>query len=107
MTRRGRGRGNEETPQGRAVKARQRRAVLALLAVTGAALLGVFAWRRLLPPPSVVPAVPEVARATRAGRPVIFVGLDGADWQLLDRYIGMGVMPNLAALVQSGSAGEL
>jgi len=33
---------------------------------------------------------------------VLFVGLDGADWQLLDRYAGEGVMPNLAALVRPG-----
>ena len=35
-------------------------------------------------------------------RSVIFVGLDGADWQLLDRYMGDGTMPNLSALVRTG-----
>ena len=30
-------------------------------------------------------------------RPVIFLGLDAADWSLLDDYIARGVMPNLAA----------
>jgi tetratricopeptide (TPR) repeat protein len=33
---------------------------------------------------------------------VILLGLDGADWQLLDRYCADGTMPNLAALVRDG-----
>ncbi len=33
---------------------------------------------------------------------VLFLGLDGADWQLLDRYCADGTMPNLAALVRGG-----
>ena len=40
-------------------------------------------------------------------RPVIFVGLDGADWQLLDDYIARGSMPNLARLVHEGTSGIL
>ena len=31
---------------------------------------------------------------------VIFVGLDGGDWELLDRYAGDGTMPNLGRLVR-------
>ncbi len=42
-----------------------------------------------------------------AGHPVIFIGLDGADWDLLDGYVADGVMPNLAALVREGRAGVL
>lgn len=38
---------------------------------------------------------------------MIFVGLDGADWQLLDEYIGDGTMPVLASLQREGAAGEL
>jgi tetratricopeptide (TPR) repeat protein len=38
---------------------------------------------------------------------VIFVGLDGADWQLLDEYIADGTMPNLARLVHEGQRGPL
>ncbi|MBV8201365.1 MAG: hypothetical protein JOZ15_12145, partial [Acidobacteria bacterium] len=30
------------------------------------------------------PAAPELARSSRGGRQVLFVGLDGGDWQLLD-----------------------
>ncbi|HEX7180501.1 MAG TPA: alkaline phosphatase family protein, partial [Thermoanaerobaculia bacterium] len=41
------------------------------------------------------------------GRPVIFLGLDGADWQLLDGYIAAGRMPNLARLVKEGQPGVL
>src|SRR3954470_14517165 len=38
---------------------------------------------------------------------VIFVGLDGADWQLLDRLTADGTMPNLAALERDGARGPL
>jgi tetratricopeptide (TPR) repeat protein len=51
--------------------------------------------------------VPEIAQAARAGRPVVFVGLDGADWELLDEYAASGVMPNLARLVRQGRTGVL
>jgi len=63
-----------------------------------------------LPEPRSKPAVgtvPEVVRAAAPGRPVIFVGLDGADWELLDRYMAGGVMPNLRALVSEGTGGTL
>ena len=43
----------------------------------------------------------------RPGRPVLFVGWDGADWQLLDLYLKDGAMPNLAALVREGRSGVL
>src|SRR6266576_1511639 len=33
---------------------------------------------------------------------IIFIGLDGADWQLLDRYMADGTMPNLARIVAAG-----
>jgi Flp pilus assembly protein TadD len=51
--------------------------------------------------------VPALAERTGEGRPVIFVGLDGADWQLLDGYMARGVMPHLAALARDGRAGVL
>ncbi len=38
---------------------------------------------------------------------VIVVGLDAADWQLLDGYCADGTMPNLAALVREGRSGVL
>ncbi len=66
---------------------------------------------------TVRPRVPESALATlpvadiaaRAvdAKPVIFIGLDGADWQLLDHYMRAGAMPNLESLVREGTAGDL
>ncbi len=47
------------------------------------------------------------ADAGRVQRSVIFVGLDGADWQLLDEYLERGLMPNLARLVGEGHGGVL
>jgi tetratricopeptide (TPR) repeat protein len=51
--------------------------------------------------------VPEITRAVREAHPVIFVGLDGADWELLDDYMASGVMPNLAALARQGRTAAL
>lgn len=53
------------------------------------------------------PPTPEVVQAARAAHPVIFVGLDGADWELLDDFMASGVMPNLAALAKGGRTGTL
>ena len=52
-------------------------------------------------------AVNDLARQSHAARPVIFLGLDGADWQLLDEYTANGSMPHLAGLVERGSGGVL
>jgi Tfp pilus assembly protein PilF len=50
----------------------------------------------------------ETKQPPAAGRrPVIFVGLDGADWQLLDDYVSDGSMPVLASLEREGAAGSL
>jgi tetratricopeptide (TPR) repeat protein len=57
--------------------------------------------------PGEPPVVPEIARAARDGRPVLFLGLDGADWELLDAYTREGWMPNLAALAREGRTGVL
>ena len=38
---------------------------------------------------------------------VIVVGLDAADWQLLDAYCADGTMPNLARLAREGRSGTL
>jgi Flp pilus assembly protein TadD len=72
------------------MKNRQR--ALGLLAVSAVAVgLAVYAVRAR------GPAVPRV----------IVVGLDGADWQLLDAYVARGVMPELARLAGEGRTGEL
>jgi Flp pilus assembly protein TadD len=57
-------------------------------------------WQQTLP-------VPEIARVAQPKSPVIFIGLDGGDWQLLDDYIANGTMPNLGRLVREGASGEL
>jgi len=51
--------------------------------------------------------VPAIARAVHNGRRVLFVGLDGADWQILDGYMQAGLMPNLAALAKEGRTAVL
>jgi Flp pilus assembly protein TadD len=57
-------------------------------------------WERTRP-------VPEITALARPANPVIFVGLDGGDWQLLDDYVSRGLMPNLASLVRDGASGVL
>jgi tetratricopeptide (TPR) repeat protein len=70
-----------------------RRWAIGLLAVAAIGAALVFWLRPGLLQPSV--------------RRVIVVGLDGADWQLLDDYCADGTMPNLARLVQEGRSGVL
>jgi tetratricopeptide (TPR) repeat protein len=52
-------------------------------------------------------AAPDVATGARGAKPVIFVGLDGADWQLIDEYMADGTMPNLKHLADTGAGGVL
>ena len=95
---------------GRRLSSGPRRALAATLVVAAAAGAW-WAWRSAAGPrldeEAKRYAVPEVARLARAGRPVFFVGLDGADWQLLDRYIAAGAMPHFARLVREGASGSL
>jgi len=60
-------------------------------------------------PESAIATLPieDIAKNTVKSRPVIFIGLDGGDWQLLDHYMQAGAMPNLASLVREGTAGDL
>jgi Flp pilus assembly protein TadD len=60
------------------------------------------------PWPSVESA--DAARTPRpagAAAPVIWLGLDGLDWELLDRLAGEGKMPNWKRLVSEGASGRL
>ncbi|MEO7971987.1 MAG: alkaline phosphatase family protein, partial [Thermoanaerobaculia bacterium] len=54
-------------------------------------------------------SAPESPRAEGAAnaRSVLFVGLDGADWQFLEPLMAAGRMPNLAKLTREGSGGVL
>lgn len=52
-------------------------------------------------------AIPSIASQAKPARPVIFVGLDGADWSLLDQYMQQGTMPTLARLVREGASGTI
>lgn len=52
-------------------------------------------------------AVPAIANHSGKAPPILFIGLDGADWELLDEYIAGGAMPNLARLVREGQSGVL
>ena len=47
------------------------------------------------------------AESASAPRSVLFVGLDGADWQFLEPLMASGRMPNLARLEREGSGGVL
>jgi Tfp pilus assembly protein PilF/arylsulfatase A-like enzyme len=90
----------------------RRKTFLLVPAVLSALFLGLAC--RKTPEPALkaaelkVPAaVPAIVRAVHNGRRVIFVGLDGADWQLLDGYMQAGSMPNLAALAKEGRTAVL
>ncbi len=61
-------------------------------------------------PPPAVEAEDVSSRPPRnpGGRaPVLWLGLDGLDWELLDRLSAEGRMPNWKRLVAEGSAGKL
>ena len=49
----------------------------------------------------------QIAAEAVPGKRVILIGLDGADWSLLDQYATRGVMPTLARLTAEGTSGTL
>ncbi len=50
---------------------------------------------------------PRQARSAQGRHRVIVIGLDGADWSLLDRLAAEGRMPNLARLMREGRTARL
>jgi tetratricopeptide (TPR) repeat protein len=92
-----------------------RRLGVPLILVGAITAVGVGVWitrqpsRPVSTPPASAASGPVVEIANRAQQrpPVIFIGLDGADWALLDQYIASGVMPTLRKLVTEGSSGTL
>ena len=49
----------------------------------------------------------RTAREAGAGGAVIWLGLDGLDWELVDRLAAEGKMPNWKRLVAEGSSGKM
>ena len=80
-----------------------RRAAFALLCVS-LVLAGIAFWRM----PRTGPTSSTAAIQSQApGRRVIFLGLDGADWALLDKYAADGTMPALGRLTKDGFSGTI
>lgn len=48
-----------------------------------------------------------LAPEKRSIHPVVFIGLDGADWNIIDVLFEQGKLPHLSALVEEGSRGVL
>jgi tetratricopeptide (TPR) repeat protein len=105
-------------PKGCLSRGREVRLALAAVIIVGAAAgcarpegppaAGGAAVGTTATPAAAPPVVAELARAARGrGRRVLFVGLDGGDWQLLDGYMADGTMPNLAGLTREGVSGVL
>jgi Flp pilus assembly protein TadD len=64
------------------------------------------------PAPETAPAerprtIGELEHRARKSPPILFIGLDGADWQQLEPLIASGALPNLARLRASSAWGEL
>ena len=79
-----------------------RRAAFALLCVI-LLIAGIAIWRMPRTDPTSAAAIPSHGQ----GRRVIFLGLDGADWALLDKYAADGTMPALARLTKEGFSGTI
>jgi hypothetical protein len=75
-----------------------------------AALGGAFAlpWRvTTAPPPKAVVAGPLERVTTTASPPLLFVGIDSANWRVLDSLVERGKVPFLGSLLANGSSGEI
>src|SRR6185295_2234345 len=84
-----------------AVPPRARR-VLPLLGLAGAFVLGIVGTLLFQSRSHILPE-----HSRKAAAPVVLIGLDGADWNIIDPLIAAGKMPNLAALIERGSRGRL
>ena len=49
-----------------------------------------------------IPAPARTKRPPGGASPVVWIGLDGLDWEILDRLVSAGKMPNWARLVSGG-----
>jgi tetratricopeptide (TPR) repeat protein/predicted AlkP superfamily phosphohydrolase/phosphomutase len=57
--------------------------------------------------PATEPARSDLAAPATAGRRVLLIGLDGADWEIIDPLMSQGRMPNLKRLVEGGVRARL
>lgn len=57
------------------------------------------------PPPADVGALPEAPGG--AGYDVVLLGLDGADWRVIEPLVEAGEMPHMARLMEEGARGPL
>jgi len=71
--------------------------LLARLRGTGLSIEG-LTWRRT----DAASASPVVALAPPARKKLLVVGLDAADWEIIDPLIAQGKLPHLASLVKGG-----
>jgi len=58
-------------------------------------------------PGTVAPAGVEATAARPTGVPILLIGLDGADWQLIRPLVEAGELPNLRGLMERGAWGVL
>ena len=94
---------------------RARSILITTAAIVAAGALAAIAWRqsRRIEPSTGTSAarapavVSDIAGRSVPGKRVIFIGLDGADWSLLDGYVARGIMPTLARLAAEGTSGRL
>ena len=101
--------GRPEGSQGERQRVNRRSALLLLLVSAIAAIgVGSLDHASILTPHGPQQPRQRPRRRARSRRsparaqprpPVVFIGLDGADWALLDQYIARGVMPTLRKLV--------
>ena len=87
-----------------------RRGLSALSRSTKTIILGVFLALLIISithsyrGPDGVMAPPEKAET---GYKVMVIGLDGADWKVIDRLIDAGVLPNLSQIISNGVRADL
>lgn len=80
---------------------------IVLLAIHAAApLYAGKGWVGVVREAEAAPAPPQI-RVEETGLRVVLVGLDGADWQVLQPMIDRGELPAFAAMMRRGVSGEL
>ncbi len=78
------------------------------MAVLAAVALLVNAGEPLsLEPPAAGKVAPPAIQVADTGLKVVFVGLDGADWRVLQPMMEKGELPTFAAMMRQGASGDL